>query len=469
MGKSLAAWTNDEWLVALGDLNIDGLGGVSQVLGLPADFLADASKEWVDRFKAPAKAGTTPLYDSWAETTSPYDAGRSRYESEERLDYILASRPLTNANAAAIADFPRDSCVQHIWNPQELEEMSDHRPVAADINLAAPQCNPRRAQTVSGADLGQIAQGLKATPWIKRELKYRGSMQWFRLNDAGTYAIAISGINAADTPLLSYEIYAQDNLSVPLAGAYQLEKSKITVCGFGVPMENAIEFAGTKCGLLDAQKFVLPKGPYYVRVFSTQRTWQGNYAIAFYKFNCTSKDDACDLLPNSPQEFAFLNGKPVNAEDTAWFRVKIADQASSGKNQSLQFFSQHLSGATATPKIDFVQDDGVTTLTNLSGNPFTGPQLQNNGATYASETNKNQMLFLNIKRPVANLQAHTLTVGWRTNLTLFGGSQVGPGIPALVCVDETNGLAGSISPLLVMSPLTVMTGKMARFGTGNWA
>lgn len=34
-------------------------------------------------------------------------------------------------------------------------------------------------------------------------------------------------------------------------------------------------------------------------------------------------------------------------------------------------------------------------------------------------------------------------MGWRTNLTLLGGSTVGPGIPVLICRDETNGFLGN--------------------------
>ncbi len=458
LGKTFTSWTDTERLVALGDLNIDGLGGVSQVLGLPTDFVADATQEWVDRFKAPAQAGVTPLYDSWAETTSPEDQGRTRYNKNERLDYILVSRPIAKADAGQTlndneGEIPWTSavlpptCVQHIWIPRELEGLSNHRPAAADINLLAPQCNPRLAQKVGDADLGTIVTGIKRTSWQQHELKHRGGMQWFRLEAPGTYAIAITGINAADTPLLHYEIYSPDNLSLPLAGAYQLEKTKIAACGTGVPVQETIALNSAtgkfRCSLVDAQKFVLPAGPHYVRVFSKQRTWRGRYAVAFYKFNCTAKDDACDLLPNSPQEFTFVSGKPLNTEDAAWFRVRIQDQADSGKAQALKFFSRSLSDALATPMIAFVQDDGVTHLTDLGGNPLNGPLAQDNGATYTSRTNQNQTLYLRIKRPVANLQGHSLAVGWRTNLTLFGGGTVGPGIPVLICRDETNGFLGN--------------------------
>lgn len=458
LGKTFASWTDTEKLVALGDLNIDGLGGVSQVLGLPADVLADATQEWVERFKVPAQTGITPLYDSWAETTSPQDRGPTRYNKNERLDYILASRPIANADAGQTlndnnGDIPRAgtdppaTCVQHIWIPRELEGLSNHRPVAADINLFAPQCNPRLAQQVSGADLGTLVQGLQTTLWQHHELEYRGSMQWFRLEAPGTYAIAITGINAADTPLLQYEIYSRDNLSVPLAGAYQLEKTKIAACGTGVPVRETIVLKGatseSRCSLVNAQKFVLPAGPSYVRVFSRQRVWRGRYAIAVYRFNCAAKDDACDLLPNSPQEFAFLSGKRLNAEDAAWFRVRIRDQADSGKAQSLKFFSRSVSGVIATPTIAFVQDDGATPLTDLGGHPLTGPLAQDNGTTYNGRTHHNQTFYLRIERPVADLQGHTLAVGWRTNLTLLGGSTVGPGIPVLICRDETNETLGN--------------------------
>jgi hypothetical protein len=446
LGIKFSKWPSKEWLAVIGDLNIDGFGAVNQgilaggeILSVPPVLPPDpllansppkVTQEWADRFKVEPGQHRTPLYDSWAETTSPFDKGPTT-ESDKRIDYVLGSE------GTGVGDM----CVQHVWNPQVLEGLSDHRPVAADINRLYDYCNPRLAKLVKEAELGQITSGLKQTYWQISELKYPGSMQWFRIEQGGTFAFAISGFNPGDAPNVRFQLYSKDNLSVPIGGDYKLEKTNIVACGPQVKTAKKIVLSGKECAFVEGQKFVIPAGPFFIRVFNRRRDWAGQYEFAVYRFSCTSQDDACDLLPNSPQTFSFPEQKPLNADDTAWFRVQIRHQADSGKPQSLQFFSDYQLGQPGTAKLDFVEQDG--TAASVGGKQISGPIIENNLATYHAETNQNQTIYMRVKRPVLGLAGYGFLTGWRTNLTLFGGTKVGPGVPTLVCVDETNGTGGN--------------------------
>src|SRR6185503_5332268 len=153
-------WPNDDWLILSGDLNIRGLGAVGKRL-YPADTPnhgpssgpPDAPiNEWWERIGKPATEEPEYFYDAWGETTSELDHGATRDDEEGRLDYILMSRRLALLKEV---DAPPDpACVQHVWIPPELEGISDHKPVAADINRANTHCNPRLAHRVTLAEAG---------------------------------------------------------------------------------------------------------------------------------------------------------------------------------------------------------------------------------------------------------------------------------------------------------------------------
>jgi endonuclease/exonuclease/phosphatase family metal-dependent hydrolase len=435
-GQGLCHWPNNQWLLAMGDLNIRGEGGVGTALH-PATAPNQGPKEWWAQVGGTAANRPTTgyaLYDAWAETTSEADMGISQ-GTAERLDYILASR-----QTAVTADTPPpDLCVQHVWIPPEFEGLSDHRPVAADLNLAAPQCNSRLAAQPSAADMGALGltNGKEAKKFY-RQIAFPGSMQWWRIDEPGTYSIAVDP-NAASHGV-SVELYQADNLSDPLLGDYALGKDLLLACDYTGSSEDSQAI----CERAEGQKFVVPKGPFYVRVFSTDRSWTGNYWIAFHKYTCKTIQEACELLPNAPAQFDFPQaGTPLNADDAAWFRAEVREQADSGQSQQLQFYIENAMNADwQEPKLTPLDSSGATELSTIDGQSLSGPSASTAPSgkpmvVIKGQNNTNQALFLRVGRNDVGAPL-SVRVGWQTNLVLLGGSQVGSLPAKLVCNDETN-------------------------------
>jgi endonuclease/exonuclease/phosphatase family metal-dependent hydrolase/LysM repeat protein len=442
VGQSLSnpswksSWNNTEWLLLMGDLNVNGFGRVGNALYKAQNPNVGPVKkqEWWEKFGQPAVGKKqTPLFDAWGETTSEVDWGATYIPSDntERLDYILASRDLL--------DNRNDICVQHIWIPQEFIGLSDHKAVAADLNRMADYCNPRIARVVD-EEKNEDGWGDKKTPPLPGEIKFPGSMQWFYLDKPGTYAIY------ADQTV-QYELYTKDNLSVPLGGDLKLEKTKIKIC----PAADAPE---SRCSEKDAQKWKLIE-PGYVRVFGTTRDWQGAYQVAIYRYHCDKPEEACELVPNWSEKFDFPDGKLLNQDDAAFFRIQVKYQADSGQAQQLYFSAQFVNQESTIKEIR-LRDKKGNKLTNLKGKNKTYPLVYDDDKLLpeiTGQTDENhaldngQEVYLWVKRD--NFQAAqnkpkpiTVKVFWGTNLTILGGSALGD-FARLVCTDETNGALDS--------------------------
>jgi endonuclease/exonuclease/phosphatase family metal-dependent hydrolase len=434
-GESLCAWTNQQWLLLLGDLNIKGEGGVGKAVH-PARAPSQGPQEWWNRIgfsAANSPATGYALYDPWAETSSETDKGLTN--GDERLDYILIARR-TKTLAGAVSP---DVCVQHVWNPPEFDGLSDHRPLAADLNLSAEQCNPRLAYIPTAREIGSTStdQG-KAGKRLTGKITYPGSMQWWRLDKPGTYTIALSPQAVAHG--VTIEAYEASNLSRPLGGAYQLGESNMKACSYVNPHTGALG----RCESVPGQEFVLPKAPIYLRVFNPNRDWSGQYWIAIHRHGCKSRSDSCHLLPNEPRVFNFPPaGTPLNETDTAWFSVSIEQQADSGNPQKLRFYAENAaSGAWVEPAITLHDVSGQGVVSSIDGQPLSGPIVTTapfGGQRIAREgrTRTNAKYYMTVRRGNVSRTQH-LRVGWQTNLTLLGGSAVGHAGASLVCNDETN-------------------------------
>jgi hypothetical protein len=148
-------------------------------------------------------------------------------------------------------------------------------------------------------------------------------------------------------------------------------------------------------------------------------------------------------LPNAPVSFVFPPaGTPLNAEDAAWFRIQIREQADSGKHQKLSFFALN-AGASAwnQPKLLFLDSDGKASISKVGGEALSSPaafvEQGMPGVAVDGFTAANEIIHLRVGRANVNT-ALSLNVGWRTNLMLLGGSEIGPKAAKLVCKDETN-------------------------------
>jgi hypothetical protein len=429
--QGLCAWPNSEWVAVTGDHNIRGEGAVRASVHPGTAVPAAGPAEWesqIGTFSDAVATNRWALTDPWAETTSPLDVGLTHRASGERLDYILTSRR-TVVPAGTVP--PPDMCVQYVWNPPELHGLSDHEPLAADLNLMAPQCNPRLAYVVKPTDV--TFPGIsKAAKKLDRDLRFPGSMQWFRVDEPGTYAIAV-------TAGLSFERFDLDDLSTPLGGSTDLGSDLIQSCtpsAAGAP----------QCSRQNATKIV-STAPFFLRVFSTNRAFVGTYSATIYKYKCNTPAEACEVLPNAPQPFNFpAAGTVLAPNDTAWFKVTIREQADSGAAQSLRFHADNTAaGAWAPPKIAVFDSTGTTQLGAIDGNPISGTGSMTNPAGKervfrTSKATVNQTVLLRVVRPnfMNNL---TLKAGWQTDLTLVGA--LGTQGAVLTCEDETNPEVGS--------------------------
>jgi len=437
MAQNLCNWPNDQWLLVAGDLNIQGQDAVGEAL-YPAQAPNKGLSEYWYRigYKA-ASAPTTgyALYDPWAETTSEADRGLT--EGDERLDYILASR---RTKTAALAAPPPDLCVQHVWNPPEFEGLSDHLALAADLNLEAPQCSPRLAHVLTPEEMGSVGlQEEKMSIKLGGALTYRGSMQWWRIEEPGTFTIALSPEAVGQG--VTFQVYEADDLSHPLGGAHQLGPSDLLACA-----AYSTRGAGAyyRCEEVEGQEIVLPEAPFYLRVFYPDRSWSGAYWIAVHRHNCRSQADSCYLQPNQPVGFDFpAAGTYLNPEDTAWFRLQIQHQADTGNPQSLRFYTENAaSGSWIEPKLALWDQSGSQEVSQIDGQSLGDwiSSIAPSGAkriALEAETSKNAAYYLSVTRSDVD-QTLQIVAGWQTNLMLLGGSNVGPAAAQLVCTDETN-------------------------------
>jgi endonuclease/exonuclease/phosphatase family metal-dependent hydrolase len=429
----LCSWTNTEWLTLTGDHNIPGEGAVKAAVHPGTAFPALGPPEWnasIGVFSDAVATNKWALYDAWAETTSPLDRGITNEQDGARLDYMLTSRRTTPPPVVAAP--PPDLCVQHVWSPPELEGLSDHRPVASDLNLMAAQCNPRLAYQVLSTDLavpGQSKSGRK----LKRAIVNPGNMQWFRVTEPGTYTFALSDAAAGNG--LAMEVFADENLSVPIGGAQNLGSDVIKTCEPGVT-------GAQSCSRVTGTKLVIPQAPFFVRVFSTSRAFTGAYAFTAYKYKCNAPTEACAVLPNAPQPFNFpAPGTALGTEDAAWFEVNIRDQADSGAAQTLRFHADNTAAAAWTaPKVSVFDSTGTSALASIDGIAMSGTLFTTNPAgksrvSRMSGAKVNQRVLIKVGRTNVN-NSLTIKAGWQTDLVLVGAiSQSGA---TLVCDDETN-------------------------------
>jgi endonuclease/exonuclease/phosphatase family metal-dependent hydrolase len=441
-GESLCGWTNRQWLLMAGDLNIMGQGAVGEALH-PAQAPDKGPAEWWSKIGQKASAEPTTgyaLYDPWAETSSETDKGLT--QGSERLDYVLTARTTkTVPGAVALPGV----CVQHVWIPPEFEGLSDHRPVAADLNLESAQCNPRLARALKPEEMGTVGpvdQGKTALK-LPGELKYPGSMQWWRIDEPGTYTVAFSPQAVAQG--VTFEAYEAEDLSSPLGGGYELGPDTMLACTNYAARSKT--FRG--CETVTGQQVVLPKAPIYLRVYNPNRAWSGPYWVAIHRHTCRSKEDNCYLLPNNPTAFDFpAAGTYLNDQDTAWFRLDVTQQADTGKPQSLRFYVENrLAGNWTQPKLALRDGTGANAVSQIGGHALVGPTPSTDAAGVRSidlqgQTAANANYYLLVKRANVN-RPLKVRAGWQTNLMLLGGSNVGPLAARLNCEDETNPEGGA--------------------------
>ncbi|MCA9549511.1 MAG: endonuclease/exonuclease/phosphatase family protein [Myxococcales bacterium] len=278
----------DEEVYLVGDLNVDGhLAKTAQ----PETVAGIA--EWRYHFDPSLHRGSFysgTMVDGWAYSMPATDFGLTsgpgfpyfvNSNEGERLDYVVHNLP-------EIDDERR--CLQHVRIAWELRKLgsnrpSDHHGLIADFNDEAPACNPRSAHPV----VFDAA--------IPGEIENPGGMQWFRIDEDGTYSIDLHGIG--------FEVVAYDStdLSRPLR--------PITP----IPGEYGI-------------RYKLQNAPIYLRVKGSDRARTGTFDLLVHRHEGTSPEDAIALRADELERAQAPIGQITGAADM-WFDL-ISEEATHG-------------------------------------------------------------------------------------------------------------------------------------------
>jgi hypothetical protein len=400
-------------VIVLGDLNIQGAKGI-----WVNDGALNGSAEWRDFTTA---ARNDNLFDGWASILprklekgqqTVTDPGIT-HAGDERLDYILFNRDLIQQEWG---------CVQHmkIMTPGE----SDHLAVWSDFNRLSDFCSPRTAWENPPYDAYLDKYPPNSGGYDATRIAHPGGMQWFHftLDKPSTVGIVIQNtFNPGKQEGVAIELYAPHDFSNPIPH-YLGEKS------FSVEMDDS------------TLVYAVPKD-FYVRVFSPNRFWKGDYSIGVHIHTCADQNNACRLVVNDPvyYEKLFLAGQALGGDDQAWFQIDVTDTADSGEPQLLQLRCDSTKSAELVMELFDKKNLNPVKLageTNTSGTNFLG--------TSAKETGP-LGLYMKVRRKDIN-KSVPFRAGWSSNLSRLYGSDITLGAAPkmkLSCKDETNGIAGS--------------------------
>ncbi len=243
--------------------------------------------------------------DAWAFGTSPLDPGQTNPSLFEpapnegaRKDYVLHNRPKRSLRGGAETDM---LCLQHVvrgFSPLLGAgiggDLSDHVAVTADFNRPASRCSPHprkadRSNPLLGPEEVSFDLEDPQAPNFKDVefpgfITFPGSLQWYRINQAASYEIEVTGAN------VGYRVYQGADLSNPMM-PFNGECSEDP---------GGHEPPSFKC------KFKMESPPYFVQVFASATSADSDgvpdrtraavpYDIGFHRYDCSSIDSACFL------------------------------------------------------------------------------------------------------------------------------------------------------------------------------
>jgi hypothetical protein len=400
-------WNSSGPVILAGDLNVANATGA--VWSLPAQTTISGTGEWL--MLSEGLWREKELVDAWAATTSPDDPGITNPDSQQRLDFFVVNQ----------SSLIEAQCVQHMTQPNL--GLSDHIAVRANFNRWGPICSPRTAwfnppfdtllneQNPGEGDMTQIARP--------------GMMQWFHIRLRGPETVSIGFPNLYDPATgngVDFEVYAIHNLTTPIP-PYLNET-------FRLP---ASELMG--------RKFVTPR-EFYIRVFSPNPLWTGDYMMQIHQHTCATVEDACILQVNNPrtQRNLFQANTPLGADDIAWFQIDVNNVADSGAAQSLRFFIDD--AAADALSVEWLDKADPS-------QPFLWTTPAFNRTPTLQELRSDEVgpfgVYMRVQRNDVT-QRVIFRAGWETNLTRLHGDSLalaGARELRLTCLDETNGFLGN--------------------------
>lgn len=261
--------------------------------------------EWEERF---GPSGSFFLLDAWEfemhdpaavppqrrdrGLTSDVDRPPSEERDRNRLDYIfrnhviepttnmpLCTQQMTLARNLAVerpfgfGGLPGDPTADHL---------SDHIGVNMDLNLWAPYCSSATARRIAPEEFDPQTGTALLGDVISHEFRIRhaGAMQWFRIDEPGTYTIEVTG-----SVRMRADVYSSTDMSTP----------RIPYGG-GEERSFKDPSGQSHTGILHHVR----TAPFYIRVTPAVRGFTGSYVLAVHHHLCTGFEDECILLPNEP-------------------------------------------------------------------------------------------------------------------------------------------------------------------------
>ncbi|MDG2304327.1 MAG: hypothetical protein P8R42_06665 [Candidatus Binatia bacterium] len=288
-------------VVLIGETGFNCGGGTADscdILNLVDSWAYDSSPaDLGPTFPAPRMAVDTfdPAYcikgyDGWAEDgdVPKDDKLKSPRCYGERLDFLLHNKPGDEGEETSL-------CAQHMtlahkWSTFGTRYTSDHLPVRGDFNRWWEHCRPVEAAEVTISNESASPDYLPPGQPI---IMWPGSMQWYKITEAGAYSLAVDGPTAVD-----FDVYREDDLSRPISSYHGMESEWGT-------------------------RYSLPDPPYFVRVFAVDaqgkpdRAATGEYGITIHRHMCTSAEDACTVVAGGHHDalwpdFRFTSWDPAD-------------------------------------------------------------------------------------------------------------------------------------------------------------
>jgi endonuclease/exonuclease/phosphatase family metal-dependent hydrolase len=421
-----------EELIVMGDLNVDG-DYADADLGYDAvnfQNLYEYNERMNNSAVFPDSYFSIFLRDQWDEQNLPLaipdkDRGTTNdyvwpgdSDQAARLDYILRHPEPGPGDPGYETPV---LCGQHMFRSYNLRanppfsesaigepgsdggscDLSDHVGVTLDLNLWAPQCDPQHAKVM------QLAEG--AVHSEPGAIQYAAGMQWFRFDQPGTYGFAVDSNNDnVEDDDLHFQVYESTDLSTPI-GNY---KEKTVVKGVkddaGEPYPQTLKV------------YAMPKAPFYVKVFDPDRTFHDAYRLNMWRAACTSKEEACVLLPTQGQTHDFPAGKPLNATDTAWYEFDT--ESTGGAAQHLEFGAYIY--VTNLLSVEWRAADGTTVLGSNSSPVMVNNYWKNEMTAATPDANTHYLL---VKRNDPTLTGIQYMTRWTTDLSMLVGDEAGAG------------------------------------------
>ena len=302
--------------------------------------------------------------DAWGFETSPDDPGLTS-QGKRRLDYILHNR------------LHDGLCLQHIRKPYEVRGdgsggwWSDHRPIVADINLSGRWCSANPEDPIAAQRPHELQFGpldctnncnadIEIQPGDGAVLDHAGSMQWFVVEEPGSYSFQTISHHPYPDVEIGMDVYEADDLSRPL-----------------LPHDDEPH---PEHGFM----FAMYEPPYFIRTYAVRNGEPardlGNVEYTFdaHQHLCRSPDDACAIDPLDDAKYPWPAPSATTNVEAIWYRFrtasvtngKLSDPAAEGaRHQDVRFLLEtsngHESCVQAPYLVDYVDPSNPTNIQTL--------------------------------------------------------------------------------------------------------